>query len=411
MTRILWMGDLGPTGFGTVTMAACRALLERGEDVRLFQFREELKDVPDFLQGRIVSVDRPNTWGTSEELVGDIDRMREQLRGIFTEAAYEDGWSPEAVIIHSDPSAILGAEIVEALPDGLPAYHYVAIEGVGIPPLWRTLWERIQPIAMANSGAIEIEKLMGTAPPVVYHGIETDVFRPASPHNPVIWEEGGETKIITSRADAKRAFGIDVKTTVILRCDANAARKAYAAFFRSMAAVLDRNPNTLLMVNARAQGYGGNLDEMRSHFPPHIAGRMLVPWRYRPLSRTALVVLYNAADIYVSNSSEGFGLTIAEAAACGVACVGLDFTSVPEVIGPGGVVVPVGRLVENIYAHWWGVADERALAVATDTLVRDKSMRWKLAGKGPAHVREHFQWDKAAEGFSAIIAQREAVAA
>jgi glycosyltransferase involved in cell wall biosynthesis len=409
VTRILWIGDLGPTGFGTVTADAIKALLARGEDVRLFQFREELlAGVPDFLEGRTVSVSRPQTWMTSEEIASDIDRMREGLRGLFTGASYDDDWAPEAVIIHSDPAAILGAELMDILPDGLPAYHYVAIEGVGLPPLWAAIWQRIQPIAMANSGAAEIERLMGVAPPMVYHGVDAEVFHPATARNPIIWED----KVITSRADAKRAFGLDPKLTLILRCDANAPRKAYGPFLRSMAAVLDRNPKTMLLINARVQGYGGNFDEMRSHFPPHIGARMLVPWRYVGLERTALAVLYNAADIYASNSSEGFGLTIAEAAACGVACVGLDFTSVPEVIGPAGIVVPVRQpLTENIYAHFWGVADERAFAVAVDTLVRDRSMRWKLAGKGPEHVRSMFTWAQAAEGFAAVIAQREAIAA
>ena len=63
--------------------------------------------------------------------------------------------------------------------------------------------------------------------------------------------------------------------------------------------------------------------------------------QYGGLERRLLNALYNAADIYVSNSSEGFGLCIAEALACGVPAVGIDYSAVPEVIGPAGIKVPI----------------------------------------------------------------------
>ena len=67
----------------------------------------------------------------------------------------------------------------------------------------------------------------------------------------------------------------------------------------------------------------------------------------------ALNVFYNTADVYVSSGAEGFGLTIAEAIACGVPAVGLQYSAVPEVIGPAGMVVPVATLYDNQYDHFW----------------------------------------------------------
>lgn len=405
--RLLWVGDLGPTGFGTVTSDCVKALLDIEEDVRLWQFRDEVQDTPSFLKGRIIATTKPGSWLTWDEKVGDMDRMRERMRAVFL--TQEDGWSPEAVIIYADPASILRSEILDALPEGLPAFHYVAIEGVGLPPLWRDIWNRITPIAMAKSGAKEIGRLMGTEPAFVYHGVDVSVFHPATPSNPIVWEDG---EVITSRSDAKRAFGIDPKVTVILRCDANMPRKAYGSLFRSMAPVLAAHPDALLFIHARRIGEGGNLDELRSHFPEHIARRIVVPdfhAKYGGLPRYGLATLYNMADLYVSNSSEGFGLTIAEAAACGVACVGIDFSAVPEVIGPAGIVVPA-HPVENIYAHVWGVADEVPMANAVDHLLRNKTERWKYAGLGPEHIRKTFTWKQAAEGFRAIVAQRELTA-
>jgi hypothetical protein len=60
--------------------------------------------------------------------------------------------------------------------------------------------------------------------------------------------------------------------------------------------------------------------------------------------------------------AEGFGLTIAEALACGVPAVGLDYSAVPEVIGDGGMKVSVGKHIDNEYGHHWALPDEDEFA-------------------------------------------------
>ncbi len=420
MTRVLWISEIGATGFGTVTGDLVPALIEAGEDIRIFCWRDQVPpNVATELVPRLVILDRAGNWLTWEETkraskdAADGAAMRQAVRSLFTTGPYRDGWAPECVIILGDPASIINAELLDMLPDGMPAYHYVPIEGTGLPPYWRLIWSRIKPIAMSKAGAAEISRLMGGMDvPVVYHGVDTETFYPASPTHPIVWPD--EAKAITSRADAKRAFGIDPKTTLILRCDANMPRKAYGSLLRAMAPVLASHEDIILLLHTQRVSFGGNLDEMRSHFPPVVTSKIAVPDfhdKYGGLPRYALATLYNAADLYVSNSSEGFGLTIAEAIACGVAAVGLDFSAVPEVIGPAGIVVRPGAFIENIYAHWWAVADEEAFGMAVESLIRDKQARWRYAGKGPEHIRSSFSWATAARQFSEIIGARELVAA
>ncbi|HXI79843.1 MAG TPA: glycosyltransferase family 4 protein, partial [Verrucomicrobiae bacterium] len=333
-------------------------------DVRLLTFDDSIpRDLPDWLTERLVIVPRLGFWMTFDETRDAETQMREMIAPKFTPEGYADGWAPDCLLVVGDPASVDRFGLVDMLPDGLPAFHYVPVEGSGLPPAWGLIWQRIKPIAMSKFGAQEIEQLTGKPVPMVYHGVDTSVFHPVDRDHPIVWPE----TTVTSRKEAKEAFGIDPKTTLILRTDANMPRKAYGALFRSVAPVLTKHPDSLLFVHASLTGEGGDLRVFRSHFHPSVASRIALPGfheKYGGIPRYALATLYNAADVYVSNSCEGFGLTIAEAIACGVPAVGLDWSAVPEVIGPAGLTVPVGRYIENIYAHWWGVADERQFAAA-----------------------------------------------
>jgi glycosyltransferase involved in cell wall biosynthesis len=124
---------------------------------------------------------------------------------------------------------------------------------------------------------------------------------------------------------------------------------------------------------------------------------------WQGLSREELNLLYNAADIYVQNSSEGFGLTVAEAIACGVPAVGIDYSAVPEVIGPAGLVGRVSHLVDNEYDHFWSVVDPVEWGNKVEYLVRHPSKRRAMGALGPGHVRANFSWQRAAEQFKDLV--------
>jgi glycosyltransferase involved in cell wall biosynthesis len=119
--------------------------------------------------------------------------------------------------------------------------------------------------------------------------------------------------------------------------------------------------------------------------------------------RDVLATLYNAADVYVSVSAEGFGLTIAEAIACGVPAVGLEYSAVPEVIGPAGAVVPIDTLTDNEYDHFWARVDEAKMAETVSWMLDHPSRARDLGAQGPRHVRSNFSWQQAAEGFARLV--------
>ena len=281
---------------------------------------------------------------------------------------------------------------------------------------------------MSEFGADQIAVITGTRPAVIYHGIDTETFYPVSPERPIVMPMKDGLTVLRSRNDCKRFWGADHNRTWLFRADRHMPRKRYPSLFRAVAPVLMRHPDVDMVYHCRTSDQGGNLEDAKSKYRPEIAARMMSTGlndTFGGVDRRALNALYNAADIYVSVSAEGFGLTIAEAMAAGVPAVGLGYSSVPEVIGAevpadwtepyvegaGGLIVRPGGLVDNPYDHFWASVDEHAFGQAVEHLVAHRKRRRELGWLASRHVAKTFSWATAARQFSDIIASRIQVAA
>jgi glycosyltransferase involved in cell wall biosynthesis len=424
MTRILFIGDLAATGFGTVTTDLGRALIERGEDVR-FLSQNAFDLLPEPFNSRTVDV---TTFTVAREGVTDIHT--EAIKGLFrgsSTAFLTDGhpwgeWKPEAIIILGDfaTARVIMEPLLEELKAAQTVLHYVPIEGVGLPPRWAETWKIARPVAMCEFGANEIEKVTGEKPPVAYHGVDAVTFRPVSKKRPMILSSPDQKpNFLASRDECKQAWVgylaeqndlTRVPKNWLLRTDRHMPRKNYPALIRSLAPVLSRHPDWALVLHCQPWDQGGDLYDARSKLPPLIQKQLLLT-NTTGLSRDLLVTLYNAADIYVSNSAEGFGLTIAEALSCGVPAVGVRYSAVPEVIGPAGITVAEGGLIDNAYDHFWWHADEAAFAKATEYLMTHQMRREELGRRGPVHIARNFRWDAAAAVFADLVSNKVEVAA
>jgi glycosyltransferase involved in cell wall biosynthesis len=294
----------------------------------------------------------------------------------------------------------------------VPTFHYVPIEGVDIPPSWAEFWSIVHPVAMSQFGAQEIKRATGITAPLVYHGVDTSAFWPVSSTRPIRLGD----KVLRSRADCKAYFGGDPDAVWLFRADRHMPRKRYASLIRSLAPVLVKHRELFFLYHCRTHDQGGNIADTLSKYHPAIRARCLSTRfhdEFGGAPREVLNALYNAADIYVTVSAEGFGLTIAEALACGVPVVGPHYSSVPEVIGPAGITVPEGHIFDNEYDHMWWAVNEQAYGKAVERLVENVAERRLLGAKGPLHVSTNFRWDTAARQFGAIIeaAIRQEVAA
>lgn len=407
------MGDLAKTGFGTVTSDTCREFVKQGIDVRILS-QNETDKLPEPFASRTLA---PAVFDMGAEGIEEIHPyLRQILEGQAAELKLHNGedwgdWKPDVLFLLGDYYGM--RDMVEAagrdLFKKIPTFHYVPIEGEELPPMWNELWKFIKPIAMTRFGQDQIEKIVGYRPPMVYHGVDSEMFHPVSPTNPVRLPEKNEKgemviRTMTSKAACKVFMFGDPSITLAMRTDRFMPRKGYDALIRTMAPVLRTHSNLRLLLHCRSRDFGGFIPDILSKYPD-VREQIFVPdffAQYGPVPRSLLVVMYNAADLYVTVSAEGFGLTIAEAIACGTPAVGLDYSAVPEVIGPAGRVVPVGRLLDNEYAHRWALPDEDEYARAVTYLLDHPHKRLEMGRMGPGHVQRNFRWDVAAQRFTKI---------
>lgn len=420
--RVLFFGDMAGTGFGTVTMDLGRELLLLGEDVRFISLNEAKVGPP--FDSRTLSALSFEYAARFEYEQGR--KPRDYLVDLLTEGTSDlpmfsgeawGVWKPEAIILLGDFSAARyfvgqGDDDSRLKAFGqIPTYHYCPIEGVGLPPLWKELWDIIKPVAMSKFGQAEIAKVVGYEPPMIYHGVDSQIFHPVDTAHPLtITSVSDDPLTLKSKDDCKRAlaaFLIERNKAArmprnwIVRTDRHMPRKRYNSLLRSLEPILLRHPDWALIIHCPIYDQGGFLPDTISKMDPKAQEQVFVT-DYRGMPRDLLVTLYNAADIYVSTSAEGFGLTIAESLACGVPVVAANYSAVPEVVGKAGLLVPAG-LVDNEYDHFWCAVDEQQFGGAVEFLMTSRKQRERRGALGPPHIRSNFRWDAAARRFRDLL--------
>lgn len=103
--------------------------------------------------------------------------------------------------------------------------------------------------------------------------------------------------------------------------------------------------------------------------------------------------LMRCADLYVHTSRmESFCRAVAEALSCGTPVVAFDSGAIPEVAGPGAILVSAG--------------DTEALAAAIVDLLTHREKRELLAVKGREHIQKYYDAEKVSSKFTNVLRQQ-----
>jgi glycosyltransferase involved in cell wall biosynthesis len=115
-------------------------------------------------------------------------------------------------------------------------------------------------------------------------------------------------------------------------------------------------------------------------------GRVLFPGYVAEADKAALI---SGAQVFAYPSLyEGFGFPVLEAQACSVPLLASNTSSLPEVVGDGGLLVDP--------------LDETAIAEGLTRLLDDADLRYNLIARGTANLRR-FSWDATAHTVLTVI--------
>jgi phosphatidylinositol alpha-1,6-mannosyltransferase len=115
-----------------------------------------------------------------------------------------------------------------------------------------------------------------------------------------------------------------------------------------------------------------------------------------PVPDADLPAVYNCADLYVGASrryelmAEGFGISLVEASACGLAVVGGRAGGVPDAVREN----ETGVLVDP--------DDPAAVAAGVNALLADPARRARLGAAGRRAVESYYNWDRVVRDIHAI---------
>lgn len=207
---------------------------------------------------------------------------------------------------------------------------------------------------------------------VIPHGVDHDRFRPDEPGPNT---SGPNT--LESDGDLDRLRSIGAHPPYVAFAGVFEPRKDLPTLVRAFSALAPRHRGLRLVLAGR-DGWGA-LPVREAVERSRVGSRILrpgyVPAEILPaLFRQAAVVAYPSLE-------EGFGLPALEAMACGAPLVTTLGSSIEEVVGDAGLLVPPG--------------DANALAAAIGRVITDRELADRLREAGPRRASS-FTWEASA---------------
>ena len=159
-------------------------------------------------------------------------------------------------------------------------------------------------------------------------------------------------------------------------------RKGYPEAFAAIGALADRGyPHRLRVTGRIAPWLRGTVDDVVAAAPRSERIELLG-------FVDDLVAAYQGADaLLVPSRYEGFGLPVLEAMACGTPVIAFDNSSLTEIVGDAGLLVPDG--------------DALALAAAARRILDNAALRDELSERGIERARQ-FSWADSAAAHLAL---------
>jgi glycosyltransferase involved in cell wall biosynthesis len=363
--RILWYGPYPdmPTGYATQSALILPRLKAMGHEVAVSATAGQ-DSRPGWWQGIPVYPCTPYAEVGQDTVVPNYQDFKADI--VFT---FLCTW-----LLEKYPAVWRGLRTVHLTPvDCTPmsaADHAVIIETNGTP-------------AAISRFGLEQMQARGLDPLFLPHGIDTRCFTPSPDRDAMRADMGYAGKFVV---------GMNFMNNDPERKNIDPAFGGFAKFHA-------KHPDSVLAVHAiQALPEGYVLPELAAHLGIADA----VAWSPQSelvrgmITPAMLSDWYNALDVYLGPGNEGFGLPHVEAQACGTPVILGDYSTGPELVGPGWLTGGQ-RYYNRKHKADWMRASEDGIAAALEEAYEDARNRREAARDFAAGfdinkvVRDHWE--------------------
>lgn len=184
--------------------------------------------------------------------------------------------------------------------------------------------------------------------------------------------------------DTRAGYNVPDSARILVYVGGFNRHKNVLRLIHAMPMILEQHPDAFLVIVGRTTGerFWDNVEDLQeSARADAIASDRII--FTGEISDEKLVHLINAAHALVHPSLyEGFGFPPVEAMACGTPVLGSDASSIPEVVGDGGIL--------------FDPTDPSSIAQQTNRLLSDNALHARLSEQAVKQAGK-FTWDRAAE--------------
>jgi glycosyltransferase involved in cell wall biosynthesis len=228
--------------------------------------------------------------------------------------------------------------------------------------------------ACSEFNASQIERYCGIRPLVLPNGVDSRHFRPLSPD-----------------PELKRTLNLSDRDIVIMTVGRLVGLKGVKYAIGAVERIVKKGyPVKYFSIGEGEEREKLEMRVKSSHMEDHIFFLGNIP-------NAALPAYYSLASLAVfpTIAEESFGISLAEAMACGVPSISTAIGAIPEVMGDAGYLVPPGN--------------EEALADALEKLITDGVLRDNLRIEGRSRIEERFSWDRITRDFEEHLSRGSAL--
>ena len=211
-------------------------------------------------------------------------------------------------------------------------------------------------VAPTNHSAKTVKEACGINVKVIHHGVNTEIFNP----------------YIISKHKAKKILKLPSNKRIVLWVARISPEKNLEMALKVLEKVIKERKDIVLIVKGRAidQSYMSKIRLLIKKLG--IERYVLFDLKWIP---NMMMYYYRASDVYIHTSvTEAFGLTVAEAMACGTPVIAYRKSAVPEVVGDAGYLVD----------------DVEEFAEKVLELLSDEKLQRYIGLKGVKRVHERF---------------------